>query len=41
MGRSRCEVAIIGYAQSQAYRHAPVPIGALAVETCLRAIALA
>jgi acetyl-CoA acetyltransferase len=39
MARSRCEVAIIGYAQSQAYRHSPVPIGALAIETCLRAIA--
>src|SRR6185369_17459180 len=39
MARSRCEVAIVGYAQSQTYRHASVPIGALTVETCLRAIA--
>jgi acetyl-CoA acetyltransferase len=35
----RCEVAIVGYAQSPTYRHAPVPLGALTLETCLKAIA--
>ena len=41
MGRqfkSRCEVALVGYAHSPIYRHSPVPIGALTIDTCLRAI---
>ena len=36
-GRSR--VAIAGYAQSPIRRHGSVPLGALTMETCLRAIA--
>lgn len=36
---SRCKVAIAGYAQSPIVRRATVPLGAIAVETCLRAIA--
>ena len=33
------EVAIVGYAQSPVQRHAPQPLGALAVDTATRAIA--
>ena len=34
----RNDVAIVGYAQSQVQRHAPQPLGAVAVETATRAI---
>lgn len=37
--RARTDVAIVGYAQSPIRRHAPLPLGALTVETCLAAIA--
>lgn len=36
---ARGKVAIVGYAQSPIQRHATVPLGALAADTCLRAIA--
>jgi acetyl-CoA acetyltransferase len=36
---ARDQVAIVGYAQSQVQRHAPQPLGALAVDTAQRAIA--
>jgi acetyl-CoA acetyltransferase len=35
----RGKVAIAGFAHSPIVRHAPVPLGALTIETCLRAIA--
>jgi acetyl-CoA acetyltransferase len=37
--RARGQVAIAGYAQSAVVRHADVPLGALAIETALAAIA--
>ena len=37
--RARGEVAIVGYAQSTIERHAPLTLGALAVDTARRAIA--
>jgi len=37
--RARSEVAIVGYAQSAIRRHADVPLGALAIDTALAAIA--
>jgi acetyl-CoA acetyltransferase len=36
---ARDRVAIVGYAQSEVQRHAPQPLGALAVDTAQRAIA--
>jgi acetyl-CoA acetyltransferase len=36
---ARDQVAVVGYAQSQVQRHAPQPLGALAVDTAQRAIA--
>jgi acetyl-CoA acetyltransferase len=36
---ARGKVAVVGYAQSPIQRRASVPLGALAVETCLKAIA--
>jgi acetyl-CoA acetyltransferase len=37
--KARTEVAIVGYAHSTLQRHAPVPLGALTVQTALAAIA--
>jgi len=37
--RAQSQVAIVGYAQSDIRRHASLPLGALAVDTALRAIA--
>ena len=37
--KSRCEVAIVGFHQSQTWRHAPMPVGALTIQACLAAIA--
>ena len=36
---ARSQVAIVGYAQSPIVRHADAPLGAIAVDTALRAIA--
>ncbi|HZA77274.1 MAG TPA: thiolase family protein [Acidimicrobiales bacterium] len=36
---ARGKVAIVGYAQSPIVRHTDVPLGALTIDTCLRAIA--
>jgi acetyl-CoA acetyltransferase len=36
---ARCKVAIAGYAQSPAHRHTSIPLGTLAMNTCLEAIA--
>jgi acetyl-CoA acetyltransferase len=36
---ARDQVAVVGYAQSQVQRHAPLPLGAIAVDTAQRAIA--
>lgn len=37
--KSRCEVAIVGFHQSQTWRHAPMPVGALTIQASLAAIA--
>lgn len=34
----RCKVAVVGYAQSKVMRRSPLPLGALALDTCARAI---
>ena len=32
------QVAVVGYAMSPIYRYTDIPLGALTIETCLRAI---
>ena len=39
MFKASNDVAIVGYAQSQVQRHAPLPLGAIALDTARRAIA--
>lgn len=35
---ARCEVALVGFAQTKVYRRAPVSLGALTMEACTKAI---
>ena len=35
---SRCDIALVGFAQSPVYRRAPMSLGALTLDTCVRAI---